>query len=177
MGKKISSEYLRRAALHYLNRYSASEDSLRRVLKRKVERRAREAEEDPHEYYDLIEPVVAFCREHSFIDDLRFAKSKIRSGTVKGKSRSRIKLELSAKGVSGEHIQTAFDDEEHDDQRAAISYAKRRRLGPWRTKPKEERRDKELSSLVRAGFPYSLSQKIVDMTLEEAEDIIYAAVP
>ncbi|KZK78570.1 Regulatory protein RecX [Pseudovibrio sp. W64] len=176
MGKKVSSEYLRRAALHYLNRYSASEDSLRRVLKRKVDKRAREADEDPHEFYELIEPVVTFCRDHKFVDDLQFAQSKIRSATLKGKSSSRIKLELNAKGVSGDDIQTAFDDENHDDQRAAIAYAKRRRLGPWRTKPKEERRDKELGSLIRAGFPFSLAQKIIDMTLEEAEDIIYGPV-
>ncbi|MGH0003290.1 regulatory protein RecX [Pseudovibrio ascidiaceicola] len=176
MGKKVSSEYLRRAALHYLNRYSASEGSLRRVLKRKIDKRAREADEDPHEFYELIEPVVTFCRDHRFVDDLQFAQSKIRSATVKGKSKSRIKLELNSKGVSGEDIQTAFEDEKHDDQRAAIAYAKRRRLGPWRTKPKEERRDKELGSLIRSGFPYSLAQKIIDMTLEEAEDIIYGPV-
>ena len=176
MGKKISSEYLRRAALHYLNKYNASEDSLRRVLIRKIDRRAREADEEPDQYYELIEPVVTFCRDHKFVDDLRFAQSKIRSGTVKGKSKSRIKLELMSKGVSGEHIHSAFEDEVHDDERAAVSYAKRRRLGPWRTKPKEERRDKELGSLVRAGFPFAIAQKIIDMSLEEAEDILYAPV-
>ncbi|WP_208985681.1 regulatory protein RecX [Pseudovibrio sp. Ad26] len=149
---------------------------MRRVLKRKIDKRAREADEDPHEFYELIEPVVTFCRDHKFVDDLQFAQSKIRSATVKGKSKSRIKLELNSKGVSGEDIQTAFEDENHDDQRAAIAYAKRRRLGPWRTKPKEERRDKELGSLIRSGFPYSLAQKIIDMTLEEAEDIIYGPV-
>lgn len=117
MAKKISSGYLRRAALHYLNSYSTSEDSLRRILKRKIDKRAREAEEDPSEFYDLIDPTVEFCRGHKFIDDLRFAQSKIRTGTLRGKSQSRLKLELNAKGVSGEDIQSAFDEEMHDENK------------------------------------------------------------
>ncbi|WP_068009565.1 regulatory protein RecX [Pseudovibrio axinellae] len=174
MSNKITAEYLRRAALHYLNRYNASEDSLRRVLKRKIERRAREAEDDPHQHYELIEPVVCFCRDHKFIDDLRFAQSKVRTGTSKGKSRSKLTLELNSKGVSGEDIQTAFEDEVHDEERAAVLLAKRRRMGPWRTKPLDLRREKELASLVRAGFSFSLARKVVEMSMEEAEELIFA---
>ncbi len=138
MGTKVSSEYLRRAALYYLNKYSASENSLRRVLKRKIDRRAREADEEPDQYYELIEPVVTFCRDHKFVDDLRFAQSKIRSGTAKGKSKSRIKLELSSKGVSGEDIEVAFEDEAHDDQRAAVAMPN---AGAWTLADKTERRE------------------------------------
>ncbi len=176
MSRKVSEEYLRRAALHYLNRYSASEESLRRILKRKIDKLSREAGEEPDQHYEFIDPVLSFCREHKFVDDLRFAQSKIRAGVTKGKSGNRIRQELSVKGVSGQDIETAFEDEDHDEERAALAFAKRRRLGPWRTKPKEERREKELGSLIRAGFSYPLSRQVVEMTQEEAENIIYTSV-
>lgn len=174
MPKSVSEEYLRRAALHYLNRYNASESSLRRVLKRKIERRSQEADELPEDYYELIDPVVAFCREHGFIDDQRFAQSKIRGGVARGKSQNRLRLELSAKGVAGETISLAFEEEDHSEQRAALAHARRRRLGPWRTKPKEDVMQKELASFVRAGFSFGLAQQIQNMSLDEAEELYYA---
>lgn len=175
MAKSVSEEYLRRAALHYLNRYNASESSLRRVLKRKIERRAQEAEQSPEDYYELIDPVVAFCREHAFVDDQRFAQSKIRTGTSRGKSQSRLRMELAAKGVAGETISLAFEEEDHSEQRAALAHARRRRLGPWRTKLKDDVAQKELASFVRAGFSYALAQQIQNMSLDEAEELFYAA--
>ncbi|MHA1114431.1 MAG: regulatory protein RecX, partial [Alphaproteobacteria bacterium] len=49
------------------------------------------------------------------------------------------------------------------DLAAAIAYARRRRLGPWRVAAaRAERRERDLAALARAGFNYDLARRVVD---------------
>jgi regulatory protein len=55
------------------------------------------------------------------------------------------------------------------DLRAALRFAKRRRLGPFRT-PKERatRRERDLAALGRAGFSYEVARAVVDAPTADA---------
>ena len=46
--------------------------------------------------------------------------------------------------------------------KAAAAFARRRRLGPYRTKDREPNRLRDLAALARAGFAYDLARKVID---------------
>jgi regulatory protein len=57
--RQVTPAYLQRAALAYLERYASSAENLRRVLRRKVDRRCRLRGEDPAAFHEMIDEVVA----------------------------------------------------------------------------------------------------------------------
>ena len=49
------------------------------------------------------------------------------------------------------------------DLAAAIAYARRRRIGPYRTRgDREERRERDLAALARQGFGYDIARRVID---------------
>jgi regulatory protein len=46
--------------------------------------------------------------------------------------------------------------------RAALRYARRRRLGPFRLEGRAERRDRDLAALGRQGFDYETARRVID---------------
>ena len=88
----------------------------------------------------------------------------------RGVSRRVIASQLAAKGVAPEDIEDALsqlrDTHADLDLDAACNYARRRRLGPWRTKDRAERRERDLAALARQGFGFELALRVID-----AEDI------
>ncbi len=81
-------------------------------------------------------------------------------------------MQLKAKGVGQDDIAAALATigEAWADSElvAACNHARRRRLGPWRTRgDRREQRQRDLASLARAGFSYPIAARIVDC--EDAE--------
>lgn len=168
----MSAAWLERAALDYLQRYSASTEMLRRTLARRVEKRARARGEEPSSFGELIEATVARALSAGLVDDTRFAEGRLAALRRRGSSRRGATAKLAAKGVPREVVEAVMDAEreaqtdEDSEEKAAWAYAKRRRLGPYRqTAKRAEYRDRDLGSLARQGFPYALARRIV-----EAED-------
>jgi regulatory protein len=64
-------------------------------------------------------------------------------------------------------IDHALESDERDDDTAAWRYARRRRLGPYRTKERAEKRERDVAALCRAGFGFSLAAKVIDGSLED----------
>lgn len=58
----------------------------------------------------VIEQVIAYCYQHNWLDDQRFARSYIGSRSRKGYGAQRIRSELMQKGVDKELTQTALAD-------------------------------------------------------------------
>src|SRR4051794_10472678 len=56
---RVTPAYIERAALAYLARFASSAENLRRVLRRKVERRCRARDEDAAPFLALVDEVVA----------------------------------------------------------------------------------------------------------------------
>jgi regulatory protein len=75
------------------------------------------------------------------------------------------------KAMAGLDEELGTDSAKRDIQ-AAIAFARRRRLGPFRLKDREENKPRDLASMARAGFAYELARKVIESsdpdTLDEA---------
>jgi len=172
---------LHEAALAHLARFSATEAGLVRVLDRRIDRWARRAAaEAPGEEPPDAAPARAAAREAAralvqsgVVDDAAYAAGRARSLTRAGRSRRAIGAHLSQKGVPQEVAQAAMPEPEAE-LAAALAYARRRRLGPFRRELPEgtelaEVRRKEIGALARAGFPQPVAQQALRMDRDEAE--------
>ena len=172
--RPVTRAYLERAALAHLERYSASAEGLRRVLRRRVERRCRlrGEDEDPAGFDPLIEETIARCTASGLLDDARYAHDKVAALRRRGGSGRGIAAKLAAKGVERELIEETIAGNEVGDPAAALRFARRRRLGPFRAGlgPRGDRaanRDRDLASLARAGFAFEVARAVVDGAGEE----------
>jgi regulatory protein len=147
--RKVTPESLRNAALHYLERYASSSANLREVLRRRVLRAERFHDTDREAAERWIEEIIASFAGSGLLDDAIYAEGRVRSMFRQGRSQRIMKLELMKKGVD-----------------AAIRYARRRRLGPYRSAARADFRAKDLAALARAGFDYDVARDVVD-----AEDV------
>lgn len=91
----------------------------------------------------VIDQVIAYCYQHDWLDDSRFATSYINSRSRKGYGAQRIRSELMQKGVDKERIQAAFEISEIDWCRLAKEVAQRKfsEILPveWKEKAKVQR--------------------------------------
>ena len=168
--KKATARHLENVALWYLQRFAASADSLRRVLMRRVEKSVRAHDTDRAEGAEFVEDIIARFRRSSLLDDRVYAEGRTLSLHRRGISTNGIRARLAAKGVGAEDIAAALailrDETEDPDLAAAIAYARRRRIGPWRTRgDRDKLKDRDLAALARQGFGYDIARKVI-----EAED-------
>jgi regulatory protein len=174
--RAITPEYLDKAALFYLERYASSAENLARVLMRRVEKAARAGLSDREEGRRLVDALIERYRARGLLDDR--AKSLLRQG----RPRAAIARRLAAKGVGSEAIDSALgsltEESADPDLSAAIAFARRRRLGPWRLKDRADFRERDLAALGRAGFSYELARKVVAAeSVEELEAMLAESAP
>lgn len=175
--RKATPGYLERAALFYLERYAGSSSSLRRVLLRKVARSAEEHGTDPAEGAAAVETLISRLQDRGLVNDAAFAESRARALRRRGASAAGVRARLAAKGITAELAQQALSavaEETPGDEElaAAVAFARRRRLGPWRApEQRAERRQRDLAALGRQGFPGTLARRVIDaedpQTLEQ----------
>lgn len=181
--KKASPEYLERAAVFYLERYSSSAENLRRMLDRKVRRSIHEhGAPDPAEAAGWIATLVAKLQRNGLLNDRTYAETKVRRLYGEGKALGRIRQILAAKGIAKPDIEAALERlriEAHapvSDLPAAISYARRRKLGPYRNDPAERSamRQKDMGALARRGFSQSVAMKVLNAAdRKAAEELLH----
>ncbi len=182
--KKVSAQYLERAAFHYLGRFASSRRNLERVLERKVRRRHADFTPASEEEAGWIIRVADKCQSLGLVDDREYATQKARSMQRAGRSIRRIRGELNSKGVGEDDIRAALaalvddldeaEDNADADRIAAITFARRRKFGPFRGQrigagniDDETRARRELAAFARAGFGYELARKILAAEREE----------
>ncbi len=181
---KADPESLSRAAYWYLERFATSAENLRRVLMRRVEKAARAPgaqDSDRGDGAAAIDDIIKRLVRDGLLDDAAYAEARVRSMRAAGKPAKAIKWALAGKGVAAEVAEQAvatIDAEtaregEDANFRAAVKFAKRRRLGPYRDPEKRDAcRQKDLAALARAGFGYGLAERIIkaDSAAEPAEE-------
>lgn len=167
--RKVTPAYLQRAAMSYLERYASSAENLRRVLRRKADKRCRLRGEDPAEFHEMIDEVVAKSLKIGLIDDTRYAEARVATLRRRGGSARAIQAKLSAKGINRSTIAAALEGEEGDEQEAARAFARRRRLGPFRPGERAPYRDKDLAAMARAGFRFDVARDVIDAESTEDE--------
>jgi regulatory protein len=173
--KPVTAARLEKAALHYLGRYASSAQNLRRVLIRRL-KRARLAPDDPAYGAALgwIEDLLARFQASGLVDDRTYAEAQAASFHRRGLSRAAIGRRLGVKGVGRDQVAAALATLEETsgdtDLRAALTLARRRRLGPFRAKSERRaRRTRDLAALGRAGFGYQIARKVIDA--EDADEL------
>ena len=161
--KAPSAEYLERAALYYLERFSASSAHLETVLRRKILRRCKLRGEAAEPFYALIPPLIARYVESGLLDDARYTQAKVSSLRRKGASARMITAKLAQKGVGRELVVQHIEADETSELDAARNLARRKKLGRDES---QEQKNRDLATLARAGFSYNIAKK----ALEEPTD-------
>jgi regulatory protein len=151
---------IEQVALRHLNRFDATVAGMRRVLIAHC-RRAGLGEAEASE---LIEPLLARYRASGLLDDTRYAAAAAHGQRRRGASRRAIEQKLAQRGVSAADARAAVDDidRETDDAelRAALAFARRRRLGRHRALADRSKfRKKDLAALARAGFDLDTARR------------------
>jgi regulatory protein len=156
----IDAALIEEWALSYLGRYASTAENLRQVLRRRVRRFLAAEGEGDREAATAVDPLIDALvkryRETGLVNDAAFAAGRARRGVTQGRSLRRIAAGLAAKGVGAEDTAAAIaslrDESTDPDLAAAIAFARRRRLGPFRTDPRPRERVSELAAFARAGF-------------------------
>ncbi|MGD9511931.1 MAG: regulatory protein RecX [Geminicoccaceae bacterium] len=166
-------ERLHARALRYLERYATTAAHLRRVLLRRAARDAEALGLDTAPVRMDVDAVVARLVAAGLLDDRQFALARARRLSDTGRSPARIRAALAAKGLAEPAIEAALrglaEEQSDPELAAAIAYARRRRLGPWRLpESRPENRAKDLAALGRAGFGYRAARLVADAADPEA---------
>ena len=153
--KKITRIRLQNIALYYLQRFDTSVHKLREVLLKRVSEYARyDKNFDCREANGWIEELLAKFESCHYLDDRRFAENKIRGYLAAGKPRRYIENEA-----------------EYDPRETALNFARKKKLGGFRedAEKRREMRQKDMGTMVRAGFDYDLVLTILDYVPDDDE--------
>ncbi|MBS4771413.1 MAG: regulatory protein RecX [Proteobacteria bacterium] len=162
--RKITPQRLKNIALYYLKRFESSVANLRSVLQRRVNDYAYQNKEfDRGEAYQWIEDILTDFQRYGYLNDSRYAEIKIKDYMSAGKSVRYIKGKMREKGIDEEILSALLEDQEYDEFEAALKLAKKKHIGPFRKdeEARFENRQKDMGTLVRAGFSYDVVQRVV----------------
>lgn len=143
---------------------------------RRVEARLRAfPEEHRDEMVVLVEKEIERCIELALLNDEIFTKLWIEQLHRRGDSLFSIQSKLQKKGVPRDVINSQIAQFDQDSSGnvgflSAISYARRRGLGPFRRdwSTRETHKKKDISAMIRAGHSYDYVKEIVSSTDTEA---------
>ncbi|MFM7420227.1 MAG: RecX family transcriptional regulator [Alphaproteobacteria bacterium] len=140
-GPPPNAARLREAALAHLARFAATEAGLKRVLERRIARWARAAEAEGQSREAIAQATAALSGEIAGIaqslvaagavNDAAFAESRARRLARSGHSRRAIAAHLAAKGIESDTAVAALPEGEEAELLAAITFCRRRRIGPF----------------------------------------------
>lgn len=174
--RKVTAASIENAALYYLGRYATSSENLRQVLERKIKRAAKHHDTDIEACIQLIGNLIGRYLENGILNDEAYAKTQAANMNRRGRSLRAIRFCLRKKALPIDVIDKAVkvlaDEVGSPDLAAAVAYARKRRLGPYRRKTSTPvNLDKELAALARSGFSFSLALRIVESkNIDELEN-------
>jgi len=176
--KAITPALLRGQALRYLDRFSATTTKMQRHLLNKSKKAIEYHQLDLESVVEMIDVEIGKLVEAGILNDQEYASSKARTMSRQGKSKMQIGVKLNTLGFDdliSDHAFSELSEAGHNDRLAAAKYIKKRRFGPFKPEDtRDERLNKELSTLVRNGFDFGLANALLSLeTTEEIEDIIY----
>jgi regulatory protein len=152
-------------ALFYVGRYATTAKKLEDYLLRKLQQRgwAGEAPADPAR-------LIARLVELRYIDDGAFAEQRGAALARRGYGRRRIDAALRAAGIDEADREQARPDEDAA-WAAALTLARRRRIGPFGPPPADRTaREKAIAILMRGGHDIDIARRIVALTEQDVKD-------
>jgi regulatory protein len=170
---RLTPANLRQAVLDYLDRFAASMRRLDQVMQRKIKASSQAHGDDPAPLQAALPGIIAALASQGLLNDRDLAEAKARAMIRRGGSRAKIRANLAGKGIDAattdlamERMKQEFDD---PDLEAAIAYARRRRLGRFRSDPDSQaaNRQRDLAAMARAGFAPSLARRALTAPEED----------
>jgi len=163
--KPPTKNRLRNIALYYLERFESSKENLRKVLYRRIDKYVFiNKEYNPKQAYLWADEVVKECLEQNFVNDERFADFKINDYLTAGKSKRYIEQKLKQKGIDEAIVSQFFENSSYSELNTALQFAKKKKIGCFRENDddKKANRQKDLATLVRAGFDYDVAKTVLE---------------
>lgn len=158
--RPLGAARLDELALAYVARFATSRAKLTRYLSRKI----RESEwADEVDAVAACEAVADRMERLQFLDDRQYAVMRAGAMTRRGLGARRVKAQLHVDGIaaadSGEAIETA----EASAEASAVGFARRRRFGPFATRPADDPklRERQIAAFLRAGHSMTLARRIL----------------
>lgn len=144
-------------ALAYVARFSTSAAKFERYLTRKLRERGWAGDGQPPVAV-TVERYVAL----GYVDDEAYARTKSGSLLRRGYGARRVRQALGEAGIA-EELRDEVAPGEAQAREAALTYARRRRLGPFGAAPPDaSSREKQLAAMVRAGHGFDAARTLVD---------------
>ncbi|MBI3418862.1 MAG: RecX family transcriptional regulator [Proteobacteria bacterium] len=133
--KPLTRTRLEELALRYVGRYAASRAMLEGTLMNHF-RRARRVQKDliEAEVKKWIAEITAAAVRKGWLNDESYAQMIINQGKKSGWSKYKINQKLVAKGIAPALIKDLLQDDAESEFQAALVYARRKALGPFRKK-------------------------------------------
>jgi regulatory protein len=164
--KPLDAARLEELALAYVARFATSRAKLEAYLVRKLRERGWEGEGEA--------PIMALAERFvaaGYVDDAAFARAKSGSLLRRGYGQRRVTEALGAAGI-GEDIRAEVRAGEGARRQAALTMARKRRLGPFGPPPADRAaREKQIGAMLRAGHGLDSARELVNAaTVEAAEE-------
>jgi len=161
---------LERLALRYVERFATTRAKLIAYLNRKLRERGW-AEDHPAAPAMIADRFVAL----GYIDDGAYGAARARTLARKGLGARRVAQALHAAGVAPDLAGEILEETRDEDSalRAAFTFARRRRFGPFATAtigPAE--RERQLAAFLRAGHSATIARKVLKTLPEEVSNFI-----
>lgn len=153
--RPLDAARLGELALAYLARFATSAAKLESYLQRKLAERGW-AEEGPPPVRAIVERMV----QAGYVDDAAYARMKAGSLRRRGLGERRIGQALGAAGIAAE-LREEVRASEGPQRRAALAFARRRRLGPFGAPVDRAAREKQLAAMLRAGHRMDQARVVV----------------
>ena len=149
----LDAARLEELALAYVARFATSSGRLAAYCRRKLRERGHVGQEEGAPLPDIAALVARFVAR-GFVDDAGFAQAKSEGLLRRGYGARRVGEALRADGIA-EPLRAQLAPGEAARRDAAVTYARRRRLGPFAREPLDPSdraaHQKHLAALLRAG--------------------------
>jgi len=174
--RPMTEKRLENIATFYLQRFSTSVAHLRQVLQRRAARSNRAQKDGAHANTMAavwIDRLIARFVASGVLNDLSYGERQAEKLRAKGKSAQAIRTALKAKGLESAAIDQALrrtaDSADDAALKAALAYARRRKLGPFRPGLCDRATaQKDLGTLARAGFSYHIARQVLAASADES---------
>lgn len=160
----LNGERLEQLALHYAGRYATTRAKLAAYLHRKLRERGWDGEGQAD-----VDALVARFAELRYVDDGAFALMRTASLSRRGYGARRVEENLRAAGIDEPEREAARQQAGQDQMRAAETFARKRRIGPFAAEPADrETQQKQIAAFLRAGHSFDLARWFVQAQPGEA---------
>jgi len=155
-------------AVRYVERFQTTRARLVRLLRQKLRERGWVEDGPAPDPEKVADRMV----ELGYISDAAFAEARARGLQRRGMGSGRVRASLSAYGVGADDAARAMESLEP--VRAALDFARRKRLGPYGPPVTDPRvRERQFAAMARAGHAPRLARDILRAeTAESAESLL-----